>query len=184
MMVEKKAQLRQRFRRERRERHVPATFSLLLSAPEITSAKTIASYVSVEDEPNTQDLNRELLKKGVTLLLPRVDGKVLQWVQWSGDTKELLKTKKLLEPIGPPVTDISSIDVVIVPALHIDREGYRLGQGGGYYDRALPSITGWKVGLVHSGEITGEPLPREDHDVRLSAAATPDLIIRFSQGAN
>ena len=179
MMAEKKAQLRERFRRERRERYVPATFSILLSAPEIRSAKTIASYVSVGDEPNTRELNRELLRKGVTLLLPRVDGKVLQWVKWNGDAAALRESKKLLEPIGLPEMDVTSIDAVIVPALHIDRDGYRLGQGGGFYDRALPSMPGWKVGLVHSGEITGEPLPREDHDIRLSAAATPDLIVRF-----
>lgn len=181
MMAEKKTQLRERFRRERRERYVPATFSILLSAPEIRSAKTIASYVSVGDEPNTQELNRELLKKGVTLVLPRVDGKILQWVEWNGDINALKETKKLLEPIGPPITGVSLIDTVIVPSLHIDRDGYRLGQGGGFYDRALPSIVGWKVGLVHAGEITGESLPREDHDVRLSAAATPDLIVRFPQ---
>jgi len=180
-MAEKKAELRKRYRRERRERYVQATFTILLSAPEIKSAKTIASYISVADEPNTQELNRELLKKGVTLILPRVDGKVLQWVQWNGDKSALVEKKKLMEPIGTPITDLTIIDAVIVPALHIDRDGYRLGQGGGFYDQALPIMTGWKVGVVHSGEITGEPLPREDHDFRLSAAATPDLIVRFPQ---
>lgn len=179
-MAEEKARLRERFRRERHDRFISATFSLLLSAPEIRSAKMIASYVSLEDEPSTEELNREFLKNGVTLLLPRVNGKILQWVEWNGDTAALLETRKLLEPIGPPLLDISSIDAVIVPSLHIDRDGYRLGQGGGFYDRALPLMPGWKVGLVHSGEITGEPLPREDHDVRLSAAATPDLIVRFA----
>jgi 5-formyltetrahydrofolate cyclo-ligase len=181
MMADKKAQLRERYRRERHERYVHATFMILLSAPEIKSAKTVTSYISVADEPNTLELNRELIKRGVTLLLPRVEGQNLQWVEWSGDKKTLRETKKLMEPIGPPVTDLSSIDAVIVPALHIDRDGYRLGQGGGFYDRALPLMNGWKVGIVHSGEITGEPLPREDHDYRLSAAATPDLIVRFSQ---
>lgn len=180
MMAEEKAQLRERFRRERHDRFMPASFPLLLSAPEIRSAKTIATYLSHGDEPSTQELNGELLEKGITLILPRVDGKVLHWVEWNGDTSALLEAKGILEPIGPPLVDISSIDVVIVPALHIDRDGYRLGQGGGFYDRALPLMPGWKVGLVHSGEITGEPLPREEHDVRLSAAATPDLIVRFT----
>lgn len=179
MKSDEKVQLRERFRRERRDRFEPASFPLLLSAPEIRSAKTIATYISYGDEPSTEELNRELLEKGITLILPRVNGKVLQWVGWDGDTSTLLKAKGILEPIGPPLMDISSIDAVIVPALHIDRDGYRLGQGGGFYDRALPSMPGWKVGLVHSGEITGEPLPREAHDIRLSAAATPDLIVRF-----
>ena len=183
-MAEKKAELRKRYRRERRERYVNATFTILLSAPEIKSAKTITSYISVGDEPNTQELNRELLKRGVTLLLPRVEGTLLQWVKWNGDKSVLRESEKLLEPLGPAVTDLSLIDAVIVPALHIDRDGYRLGQGGGFYDRALPLMNGWKVGIVHSGEITGEPLPREGHDYRLSAAATPDLILRFPQLSN
>lgn len=144
-------------------------------------AKCVTSYISTDDEPSTTELNRELLARGVTLLLPRVSGKALQWVEWNGDKSKLKETKKLFEPIGPERSDISDIDVVIVPGLHLDQEGYRLGQGGGFYDRALPTMPGWKVGLVHSGEITGDPLPREDHDFKLDAAATPNLIIRFPQ---
>ncbi|CAB4664808.1 unannotated protein [freshwater metagenome] len=68
---------------------------------------------------------------------------------------------------------------MIVPALQIDSEGYRLGKGGGYYDRALPMIDGWKVGLIYSGELSEELLPRENHDVPLNAAATPDEVVRF-----
>ena len=52
-------------------------------------------------------------------------------------------------------------------ALRIDRDGYRLGQGGGYYDRALPQMSGWKIALVHSGEVTSEVLPRETHDIAM-----------------
>lgn len=176
-----KQELRERYRRERREKLVPSSFTFLLSAPEIVSAKCVTSYISTGDEPSTTELNRELLTQGVTLLLPRVHGKVLQWVEWNGDTSLLKETKKLFEPIGKERSNISDVDVVIVPALHLDQEGYRLGQGGGFYDRALADMPGWKVALVHSGEITGDLLPREDHDIKLDAAATPDLIVRFSK---
>lgn len=142
-------------------------------------AKCVTSYISTGDEPDTKELNRELLSHGVTILLPRVHGKVLQWVEWNGDAESLKKTKGLIEPIGKERDDISDIDVVIVPGLHLDQEGYRLGQGGGFYDRALPTLPGWKVGIVHSGEITNDSLPREPHDIKLDAGATPDLIIRF-----
>ena len=76
---------------------------------------------------------------------------------------------------------MSGIDVMIVPALHIDQEGYRLGQGGGYYDRALEYLPGWKIGLVHPGELTSESLPREAHDMALDAAATPSIVVRFKR---
>ena len=171
--------LRDRYRRERGEKYVSSTFTFLLDAPELKSAKCVTSYISTGDEPSTKELNRELLARGVTILLPRVHGKALQWVEWNGDTKSLKEAKGLFEPVGKERMDISDIDVVIVPALHLDQQGYRLGQGGGFYDRALPTMPGWKVGVVYSGEITGDPLPREAHDIRLDAGATPDLIIRF-----
>ncbi|CAB4333424.1 unannotated protein [freshwater metagenome] len=179
-MAEEKDELRSRYRRARKDKFVPATYSLLLSTPEITSAKTVASYVSYGDEPTTQELNQSLLARGITLLLPRVSGSELSWVQWFGNDDALEKRANILEPIGPSISDLLGIDVVIVPALQIDRNGFRLGQGGGFYDRALPMMSGWKVGLVHSAEITSELLPREVHDVQLDAAATPEIVVRFS----
>lgn len=178
--AEKKA-LRERYRRERHDRYIPATFVYLLSAPEFGRARCVTSYISIGDEPSTQELNRELISRGVIVLFPRVAGKALQWVEWNGDVKNLKETRGLLEPIGEARSDVSDVDVMIIPALHIDQEGYRLGQGGGYYDRTLPNMPGWKVGIVYPGEITGDLLPREDHDVRLEAAATPDLIVRFGK---
>lgn len=179
--ADQKRALRDRFRRERRDRYVASTFVYLLSAPELSGAKCVTSYLSIGDEPSTHELNRELNSRGVTVLLPRVAGKALQWVEWNGNMKNLKETRKLLEPVGKERSDVSDVDVMIIPALHIDQDGYRLGQGGGYYDRTLPNMPGWKVGIVYPGEITGDLLPREEWDVRLSAAATPDLIVRFAK---
>lgn len=174
-----KAQMRERYRRERREAFVPATYSNVLSTPEVMQATIIASYVSYGYEPSTIELNRALIKSGKTLLLPRVNQDRIDWIYWDGDETKLIEKKKILEPLGDAVTQLPKIDVVIVPALRVDRDGYRLGQGGGYYDRALPSMSGWKIALVHSGEVTSEVLPRESHDIAVDAAATPDLIVRY-----
>jgi 5-formyltetrahydrofolate cyclo-ligase len=174
-----KAQMRERYRRERREAFVPATYSNVLSTPEVMQATIIASYVSYGYEPSTVELNRALIKSGKTLLLPRVNQDRIDWIYWDGDETKLIEKKKILEPLGDAVNQLPKIDVVIVPALRVDRDGYRLGQGGGYYDRALPSMSGWKIALVHSGEVTSEVLPRESHDIAVDAAATPDLIVRY-----
>ncbi len=174
-----KALIRDRYRRERREAFVPAVYSNVLSTPEVMQATIIASYVSYGYEPSTVELNKALIKSGKTLLLPRVNQDHIDWIYWDGDQSKLVEKKKILEPMGDVVTELPKIDVVIVPALRIDRDGYRLGQGGGYYDRALPSMSGWKIALVHSGEVTSEILPRETHDIAVDAAATPDLIVRF-----
>ncbi len=174
-----KKALRDRLRRERFQKFSSSNFNIILKIPELEKARTIASYYSYGVEPSTSEINQAILKAGQRLLLPRVNGDVLEWIEWSGDEKALKITKKLTEPLGQPVRDIASIDVIVVPALHIDFEGYRLGQGGGYYDRALANISGWKIGLVHTGELTEQTLPREAHDIALDAAATPTSVVRF-----
>jgi 5-formyltetrahydrofolate cyclo-ligase len=177
---EEKSSLRTRYRRERNERYIEHSFEYLATSPEFLNSKVIASYMSYGDEPDTRQLNLELIKAGKTLLLPRISGDNLEWVQWNGDESQLQQKKKIHEPSGPAFTNLAAIEVIIVPALRIDRSGYRLGQGGGYYDRALPHLAAWSIGLIHPDEISGEDLPREPWDIPLHAAATPDLVLRFN----
>jgi 5-formyltetrahydrofolate cyclo-ligase len=176
-----KKQMRERYRRERVQKFLPSNFNVILKCPEIASASTICSYFSYAEEPSTTEINQVFLKEGRKLLLPRVNGSLIEWVQWNGDENALKITKNLTEPIGPAVLDTSDVGAVVTPALRIDQEGYRMGQGGGFYDRALPTLPGWKIGLVHAGELTSEVLPREPHDIALDAAATPSLVVRFNR---
>ncbi len=178
-----KAELRTRYRFERHERYLDHSFAHLAASLEFSKAQVIASYISYGDEPKTEELNSALIKNGKQLYLPRVNGKSLDWVRWSGDKSELAPSKlskEILEPTGPVLEDVSIIELVVVPALRIDRSGYRLGQGGGFYDRALPQLSAWTIGLIHPDEISSIDLPREEFDVPLNAAATPDLILRIS----
>lgn len=177
---EEKQSLRTRYRRERNERYIDHNFEHLSSLPEILQADVIASYMSYGDEPDTSLLNRQLITAGKTLLLPRINGVDLEWVQWNGGDEELQVQKKILEPKGNVFSESEKISVIIVPALRIDRSGYRLGQGGGFYDRALPRLQAWSIGLIHPDEISSTDLPREPWDIPLHALATPDLVLRFT----
>lgn len=177
-----KAELRTRYRFERRERYLDHSFAYLATSLEFSKAKVIASYLSYGDEPKTHELNDALLKNGKELYLPRVNGKNLDWIRWNGDKTDLAPSglsSAILEPKGPALADLSIIDLVVVPALRIDRSGYRLGQGGGFYDRALTQLSAWSIGLIHPDEISSVDLPREEFDAPLNAAATPDLILRI-----
>jgi 5-formyltetrahydrofolate cyclo-ligase len=104
----------------------------------------------------------------------------LEWVPWNGDSQSLKERGRTLEPIGPAETDQKQIDVVIVPALRVDRDGYRLGQGGGFYDRALAQISAWTIALIYPEEISGQSLPRESHDIPVKAYATYDMVVRLT----
>jgi 5-formyltetrahydrofolate cyclo-ligase len=180
-MTDQKAVLRDRARRERSQKFMPSNFNVILRAPEIESASTIASYISYEFEPSTVEIHEAFLRSGKTLILPRINGDQLDWVKWDGDPANLVSKKKISEPIGEALSDLSQIQVVIVPALRIDQSGFRLGQGGGYYDRALVHLQAWKIGLVYAGELSSEVLPHEPHDVPLDAAATPSIVVRFNR---
>jgi 5-formyltetrahydrofolate cyclo-ligase len=179
-----KSDLRKRYRRERSEHSVNTPYSHLIDSKEISLARVIASYISYGDEPNTADLNQAVIAAGKKLLLPRmieVNGEVgLEWVAWNGDPQNLKAQGRILEPIGLAASDHNEIDVVIVPALRVDRDGYRLGQGGGFYDRALAQISAWTIALIFPEEISGQSLPRESHDIPVKAYATYDMVVRLT----
>jgi len=175
-----KSLLRKQYRLERSERFMEESWLHILEANEFQGATVVASYHSYGDEPSTSAINAELIRRGVQLLLPRLlPNNDLEWVLWDGNENSLAAHGRVQEPHGFAFTKLDLIDVVILPALHIDRYGNRLGQGGGSYDRALQRIRGWSIALIHHGELTSEILPVEVHDQRVNAAATPDLIARF-----
>ena len=179
-----KRALRSQLRLERELHFLPESWSHILHSREIQDAHIVASYISYGVEPQTQDINNALIRAGKTLLLPRtLEDHDIEWVVWGGSQEFLQKNGKVSEPIGEAFLDLNAIEVVIVPALQIDPEGNRMGQGGGSYDRALSRISGWKVGLVGAAELAVEPLPVEKHDQRVDAAATPSLLMRFTPGA-
>ena len=130
-----------------------------------TEDARVASYVAFGDEPGVPP------RLGWLLPVLREDDD-LDWAVYDG---ELAPGRRgLLEPIGPRlgVDAIASCDVVLVPALRVDRAGNRLGKGGGSYDRALARTTGLTVALLHDGELV-DAVPHEAHDVRVRAVATP-----------
>jgi len=141
--------------------------SLLLEQVEFAQVEVVASYTSYGNEPSTQGFNSTLLIRGVQILLPHLlEDNSLEWVDF--------KTGKNFG-----VTGISLAQIVVVPALSVDESGMRIGQGGGSYDRALKLNSGWKVCLLHDGEIFEGKLPQEIHDQKVNAVVTPTKIIRF-----
>ena len=164
-----KANLRRRLRAQREERYVEHNLLHLLNLPEISKADVIASYFSFGTEPSTVELNQAILEKGKALLLPRINGENIDWVQWNGSAETLQQNGKFHEPTGELFTNLDSIDLVLVPALAIDPDGFRLGQGGGFYDRALPQLRAWKHGIVYNYERMEHDLPREPWDVPMDS---------------
>ena len=173
-----KSELRKLYRRERADRFNTESWLHILSATELKNATNVASYISYEFEPETSDINQRLIADGKKVFLPRLlENNDIQWVSWNGSSENLTKVEKIYEPIGDAVE--VELDVIILPALHVDRMGNRLGQGGGSYDRALSRSKAFKIALLHYGELTSEILPVQPHDEKVDATATPEIIVRF-----
>jgi 5-formyltetrahydrofolate cyclo-ligase len=149
----------------------------VLGLPEMGMAGTVAAYISVGTEPETTGLVFALWKRGAYVLLPvlRADFD-LDWASYEGPDSLAPGPFGLLEPTEPRrgVEAVRSADLVIVPALAADREGNRLGRGGGCYDRALsrvgPSVL--TVALLYDSELLDE-VPAGPHDQRIRAVARP-----------
>ena len=135
-----------------------------LKHPFYQEAKVIATYLSFPHEFQTQELIEQALKDGKKVLIPKTYPKGrMDFVVY--DPQQLVKTSfGLLEPQGDlEVVDASQIDLIHVPGLAFTTEGYRIGYGGGYYDRYLEHFTGHTLSTVYPCQIR-DFIP-EDHDI-------------------
>ena len=122
----------------------------LLQHPFYQEAKVIATYLSFPHEFQTQGLIEQALKDGKKVLIPKTYPKGrMDFVVY--DPQQLVKTSfGLLEPQGDlEVVDTSQIDLIHVPGLAFTMEGYRIGYGGGYYDRYLADFKGMTVSTIY-----------------------------------
>lgn len=170
-----KSELRQQFWQMRSNQTGADNYLYLLELPEIQAAKVITSYYPMPGEPDLISLNEALVNMGKTLLLPRIVDKQMEFVKFEG---HLVKRGKFHEPPGNVF--IGDINVALVPALAIDRNGIRLGQGGGYYDRFLVKTSAYRIGIIHEREFCKKPLPREWFDQAVELVATEKGIIQLS----
>jgi 5-formyltetrahydrofolate cyclo-ligase len=149
----------------------------VLELPQAQMAGTIAAYYSLASEPDTHGLVYALWKRGSYVLLPllRPDAD-LDWASYEGPDSLRPGPRGLAEPAEPPrgMDAVARADLVLVPALAVDRGGVRLGRGGGSYDRALarvgPGIP--TIALLYDGELL-DKVPADDHDQRVRLVARP-----------
>lgn len=148
-------------------------FRQVISQREFVDARNIMVYHSVKREPGTLRIAETALKMGKSVAFPRCykDG-IMQ-----------ARAVKSLDDLVPAVLGIPApqesapfiwpeeLDLIVVPAITFDRDGYRLGYGGGYYDRYLCLTPAFTLGLVRERMVKDE-LPREPHDIAVKCLMT------------
>ena len=150
--------------REQKQAIDQALTERLLQHPFYQETNTIATYLSFPHEFQTQGLIEQALKDGKKVLIPKTYPKGrMDFVVY--DPQQLVKTSfGLLEPQGDlEVVEPSQIDLIHVPGLAFTTEGYRIGYGGGYYDRYLEHFSSHTLSTVYPCQI--RDFSPENHDI-------------------
>lgn len=158
-----------------------ALFKKFLSLPQVEEAKTIFAFWGIPGkEPDTARLIAELVRRGKTVGLPRMLPEHRMEVRRYDPDRPLVKVSFGISEPGEDCPPLSreEIGLVLVPAVCYDRRGYRLGFGGGYYDRWLEGFSGVRIGLCREA-VLQDAVPIEAHDARVDILLTEGESLSF-----
>ncbi|MGF1747291.1 5-formyltetrahydrofolate cyclo-ligase [Vibrio cionasavignyae] len=158
------------------------------SLPELTRAKHVALYLATDGELDTQPLIDDLWRQGINTYLPVIHpfskGQLL-FLRYHADTPLVANQYRILEPQLDQrmICPVRQLDIIFTPLVAFDKQGQRLGMGGGYYDRTLAP---WRfsgqgpnaIGLAHNCQQVSA-LPSESWDVPLATIITPEQTWRW-----
>lgn len=181
-LKQQKKALRARFLAERAAMHFDrraaadaAITKAVCASPEYKAAKQVFCYVSMPHEVCTRALLRAVLRDGKILGLPVCDTAHCEMTFYRLDDIKELQSGAYRIPVPP--TDDSRIllpdddTLMIVPMLAFDAEGWRLGAGGGYYDRYLAKYPVQTLGICYADQKQAQ-LPHGVYDKKLARCVT------------
>ncbi|WP_099189973.1 5-formyltetrahydrofolate cyclo-ligase [Tepidibacter mesophilus] len=160
-------------------------FQNLLKLDEIKEANTIMAYLNFNNEVKTDNIINYFLSKDQKVIVPITilnEKKLLLSQIKDIETEVSIGTYGIREPKSEFIrpVNVKELDIVIVPAVAYDINGYRLGYGGGYYDRFLESIRDdcITIGIAFEIQLFDE-IPKENHDAQLDYIITEKRIIKI-----
>ncbi|MDA0366721.1 MAG: 5-formyltetrahydrofolate cyclo-ligase [Chloroflexi bacterium] len=153
--------------------------------PAYRGARVLHAYIgSVDGEVETRDLVERALRAGKRVICPRAERRPRRLEHYEITTLDDLELTSfgLWEPILArtrlvPADELATtLDLVLVPGIVFDRQGWRIGFGAGYYDRFLAGVQATAVALAFSLQLRAT-VPHEPHDVPLDRIITEAEVI-------
>ncbi len=167
----RKQALREQVRHARRtltpqERGAEAAATVSTLWPLVAETPALASYLALRDELDLDALHQRWWALGRPLWLPRVSGPgTLTWHPLRDPAHTRLGSYGIREPDPAlvPAAPLPADALILVPGVAFTRDGHRLGQGQGFYDRVLDGHRGHTIGIAFGCQLLDD-LPRETHD--------------------
>lgn len=165
---------------DERSRSDALLIAQFLRLPQLKSCDSILLYYGIAPEPDTKQLLEPLQAMGKQVFLPVcLPNRQMEARQYCGSTRLSPGSFHIPEPCeGCPSVKPNDLSLILVPALCCDSHGYRLGHGGGYYDRYLSSYSGLSVALCRDALLTPS-LPVEPHDKPVDLILTETRCLSF-----
>ena len=137
--------------------------ALILAHPSYQAAQTVATYLPMDHELDSYGLIEAAQAAGKRVLVPKVVGPG-QMVFLPYDPSQLVESYfGVLEPRTGQAVDKADIDLIHVPGVAFNDRGYRIGHGGGYYDRYLADYPGATISTIY--DFQRKEFSEENHDI-------------------
>lgn len=165
------------------EAQAPAIAAHLQELVIAHGARTISAYLSTPDEPDTRRFLAWASAQGIRVLLPviREDG-LLDWAEHDG-TETIEATLGMPEPASDalPPTALDDVDLMVIPATAVGRDGSRLGGGRGFFDKTMAAMADCPpvYAVVHDDEFF-DSVPSAGYDQPVDGVVTPSGITRLT----
>ncbi len=154
----------------------------LEACPALWDGRTIYTYISYRQEADTLALIRRLWDMGLPVAAPRVKGRQMEFYQIRSQADIRPGYKGIPEPGEDCVPVKDENGLVVVPGAVFDARGYRIGYGGGFYDRFLEENPGLAtMGLAYGFQVI-DRVPAQPFDRPVSAVLTPSGLVKCRQG--
>ena len=166
-------------RRRKKNQNINFSFLEIFKKIKKNNLKIIGGYYPVNFEVDTLNFLNELDKKDYKICLPAIKkNNQMDFYSWS--SKDLLKLNKFGIPEPEQVKKVLP-DIILVPLVAFDNRLYRIGYGGGYYDRYIDKISSkknlLKIGIAHSCQKINR-VPINKYDKKLDVIITEKYVLR------